>query len=124
MFDTDDGGEVTVEEFADCMKRFGSALTVDEISELVHELDENQDGTINVEEFAEMLKKHAAASMREDDKASQYIGPSAEREAGVCARLPHTQVFLGDTCTSSRTWEAHLDDIGAMLRAFRVQRAR
>jgi len=60
MFDTDDGGEVTVEEFADCMKRFGSALTVDEISELVHELDENQDGTINVEEFAEMLKKHAA----------------------------------------------------------------
>ena len=60
MFDPDNDGEVTVEEFAECMNRFGSALTVDEISDLVHELDENQDGTINVEEFSEMLKKHAA----------------------------------------------------------------
>ena len=60
MFDPDNDGEVTVEEFAECMNRFGSALTVDEISDLVHELDENQDGTINVEEFSEMLKKHSA----------------------------------------------------------------
>jgi len=47
-------------------------------------------------------------------------GTFQQAMAGVCACLPHTQVFLDDTCTSSRTWEAHLDDIEAMLGAFRA----
>ena len=37
-----------------------SRTRVDEISDLVHELDENQDGTINIEEFSAMLEKHAS----------------------------------------------------------------
>ena len=47
----DNSGTITVEEFIEALDRFGCKLTVDEVSELCHELDEDGDGEISREEF-------------------------------------------------------------------------
>ena len=59
MFDDDNSGSITCEEFVDAMKKFAPRMSLDEVNDLIRELDDNGDGTISEEEFTELLRKHA-----------------------------------------------------------------
>jgi len=58
FFDEDKSGHIATSEFFDKLANLDVGLTIDEITDLVRELDEDEDGLISEEEFAALLKKH------------------------------------------------------------------
>jgi len=61
MFDKDGSGSITASEFMQALEDFKVGLNVDEVTDLIRELDQDQDGTISEEEFAMLLEKHAGS---------------------------------------------------------------
>ena len=59
MFDTDGSGSISVGEFIDKMRSVAKDLSIDDITLIARELDEDQSGTISMEEFRELIEKHA-----------------------------------------------------------------
>jgi len=59
MFDTDGSGSLTIAEFKEALDAFKVGLTVDDVTELVKELDEDRNGIIDEQEFAHLLHRHA-----------------------------------------------------------------
>ncbi len=58
----DGSGSINANEFQNVMQSIGETLSVDEISDLVRELDEDGDGEIDFEEFGNMLRRHAVVT--------------------------------------------------------------
>jgi len=58
-FDDDGSGKITASEFMDKLVLVNVGLTVDEITDLIRELDEDNSGYICEEEFEVLLKKHS-----------------------------------------------------------------
>ncbi|GMH60646.1 hypothetical protein TL16_g03094 [Triparma laevis f. inornata] len=59
MFDADGSGSITIAEFKEALDAFDVGLSLDDITELVKELDEDRNGHIDQHEFAHLLKRHA-----------------------------------------------------------------
>ena len=59
MFDTDGSGSISVSEFIDKMRSVAKDLSIDDITLIARELDEDQSGTISMNEFHELIEKHA-----------------------------------------------------------------
>ncbi|KUI64238.1 Calmodulin [Cytospora mali] len=54
-YDTDQGGNITVEEFARVMRKTTPSISDEEVSKIVSEVDLDGDGTINFDEFITMM---------------------------------------------------------------------
>ncbi|KAF7908706.1 uncharacterized protein EAF01_004461 [Botrytis porri] len=54
-YDTDKGGNITVEEFGRVMKQSGQNPTEEELAQIIKEVDLDGDGTINFDEFIAMM---------------------------------------------------------------------
>ncbi|KAF7870270.1 hypothetical protein EAF04_004018 [Stromatinia cepivora] len=54
-YDTDKGGNITVEEFAHVMKESGQNPSEEELAQIIKEVDIDGDGTINFDEFIAMM---------------------------------------------------------------------
>ncbi|ROV97168.1 hypothetical protein VPNG_08789 [Cytospora leucostoma] len=54
-YDTDQGGNITVEEFARVMRKTNPSISDEEVSSIVGEVDLDGDGTINFDEFITMM---------------------------------------------------------------------
>ncbi|ROV87270.1 hypothetical protein VSDG_09882 [Cytospora chrysosperma] len=72
-YDTDQGGNITVEEFARVMRKTNPSISDKEVSKIVSEVDLDGDGTINFDEFITMMTgqpykspEPAAAAVGED----------------------------------------------------------
>ncbi len=50
-------GEVTLEEFINAVQKLDATMSVDEITGIVRDLDEDGNGTISLEEFTEFISK-------------------------------------------------------------------
>jgi len=59
MFDKDGSGSLTIAEFKESLDAFKVGLSIDDVTELVKELDEDRNGMIDEEEFAQLLRRHA-----------------------------------------------------------------
>ena len=59
MFDADGSGSITIAEFKEALDAFNVGLSLDDITELVKELDEDRNGHIDEHEFAHLLKRHS-----------------------------------------------------------------
>ena len=59
MFDTDGSGSISVSEFIDKMRSVAKDLSIDDITLIARELDEDESGTISMNEFHELIEKHA-----------------------------------------------------------------
>ncbi|KAF7952007.1 uncharacterized protein EAE97_001504 [Botrytis byssoidea] len=54
-YDTDKGGNITVEEFGRVMKQSGQNPSEEELAQIIKEVDLDGDGTINFDEFIAMM---------------------------------------------------------------------
>ncbi|KAL1849948.1 hypothetical protein Daus18300_013082 [Diaporthe australafricana] len=54
-YDTDKGGNITVEEFARVMRKTNPTVSDEEVSKIISEVDLDGDGTINFDEFITMM---------------------------------------------------------------------
>ncbi|KAG6367770.1 hypothetical protein INS49_001965 [Diaporthe citri] len=54
-YDTDKGGNITVEEFARVMRKTNPSVSDEEVSKIISEVDLDGDGTINFDEFITMM---------------------------------------------------------------------
>ncbi|OWF56439.1 Calmodulin-2 [Mizuhopecten yessoensis] len=55
VFDKDMKGFLTVNQVREALTTLGEALTFDEVEELIHSADKNDDGNINYKKFVEMM---------------------------------------------------------------------
>ncbi|CZT11035.1 hypothetical protein WAI453_007453 [Rhynchosporium graminicola] len=61
QYDTDKGGNITVEEFGRVMKASGQNPTAEELAQIIKEVDLDGDGTINFDEFIAMMTGRSRA---------------------------------------------------------------
>jgi calmodulin len=64
MFDRDDAGEITIEEFKRKLDAFNVGFSIDEVGAIVNELDEDNSGTIGLHEFENLLYKYYPKELR------------------------------------------------------------
>jgi Ca2+-binding EF-hand superfamily protein len=64
MFDKDDAGEITIEEFKRKLDAFNVGFSIDEVGAIVNELDEDNSGTIGLHEFEDLLYKYYPKELR------------------------------------------------------------
>lgn len=57
-YDTDGSGKISMKELAAFFKNQGSALSKQQVKDLMEEVDLNHDGEIDFEEFKEMMRPH------------------------------------------------------------------
>jgi len=59
LFDKDNSGSITVQEFIDGLRSFKVDLSEDDMTVLVEELDEDRSGDIALEEFEKLMRMQA-----------------------------------------------------------------
>jgi len=64
IFDKNDDGDISTQEFASVLQRLGNSLSVDDIQAVIDEVDINGDGQISLEEFEVMVRKHLLTQKR------------------------------------------------------------
>ncbi|APA11671.1 hypothetical protein sscle_08g064410 [Sclerotinia sclerotiorum 1980 UF-70] len=85
-YDTDKGGNITVEEFGHVMKESGKDISEEELAQIIKEVDIDGDGTINFDEFIAMMtgrtrqKKEDLKSIEDDLRAESAPIPVASEE--------------------------------------------
>ncbi|CAD6444595.1 b0789bfa-39c6-471b-aebf-143c8805a601 [Sclerotinia trifoliorum] len=85
-YDTDKGGNITVEEFGHVMKEAGKDISEEELAQIIKEVDIDGDGTINFDEFIAMMtgrtrQKKEYLKLNEDDlRAESAPIPVASEE--------------------------------------------
>ena len=57
MFDKDSSGTISLQELDGVMRKLGSSITHDELTEVINSVDVNNDGEIDFNEFVFMMKK-------------------------------------------------------------------
>ena len=72
MFDADGSGSITIEEFKEALDAFDVGLSLDDVTELVKELDEDRNGHIDEHEFAHLLHRHSHPPPELSSLANMY----------------------------------------------------
>merc|ERR1711988_270212 len=58
LFDKDQSGTISAEEFVETMKTLGTQMTKEDIDAIMEEVDTDRNGEISKEEFRSLLEKH------------------------------------------------------------------
>mmetsp|Transcript_21616 Transcript_21616/g.66061 ORF Transcript_21616/g.66061 Transcript_21616/m.66061 type:complete len:689 (-) Transcript_21616:1339-3405(-) len=67
LFDQDEDGAITIEQFKEGLDRFNANLSLDEVASLVRDLDQDGDGKVNIQEFSDMLEYYTGVDERDLD---------------------------------------------------------
>jgi len=66
LFDQDGDGTISIGEIKKILDQLKAGFTIDEITDIVSELDENGDNTIGLEEFEELVHRFYPQEFRDD----------------------------------------------------------
>ncbi|KAH8753829.1 hypothetical protein F5883DRAFT_189119 [Diaporthe sp. PMI_573] len=77
-YDTDKGGNITVEEFARVMRKTNPNVSDEEVSKIISEVDLDGDGTINFDEFITMMTGQPYKSPELAAAAGESTEPAAD----------------------------------------------
>ncbi|KAL3419481.1 calmodulin [Phlyctema vagabunda] len=95
-YDTDKGGNITVEEFGRVMKESGQNPTDEELAQIIREVDLDGDGTINFDEFIAMMtgrSRHPAPEPEPEPEAAAEPAPKPAAEAPVDAEAEYKSAW-------------------------------
>ena len=70
LFDTDNNGHITVEEFHSLLNKLGIKRTIHEVTEMVKFVDIDGNGQIEYEEFCEIINSQKTTKHEDDDAIS------------------------------------------------------
>ena len=122
MFDQDKNGSISASEVKSVLCALGQNPTQDEISDVVNELDVNQDGSIQFEEFiASMVRRnsHAQVSEKKDDLKAAFDVFDTDKNGRIdLMELKNLLRTLGEEVTDEQLHEmmatADLDKNGTI----------
>lgn len=93
MFDTDDSGNISIEELIACIRSLDELITVEDIGMMMHKCDVNSDGSISLDEFREMVP-HLANATEKTRRESAVAGYDPSKNMAKSAvTKPSVPVF-------------------------------
>ncbi|KAL2065256.1 hypothetical protein VTL71DRAFT_2925 [Oculimacula yallundae] len=81
QYDSDKGGNITVEEFGRVMKASGQNPSAEELAQIIKEVDLDGDGTINFDEFIAMMTGRSRAPPIEVSAPEKEVGIEKEGDS-------------------------------------------
>ncbi|KAM3075315.1 hypothetical protein ACMFMG_007245 [Clarireedia jacksonii] len=103
-YDTDKGGNITVEEFGRVMKESGQNPSEEQLAEIIKEVDIDGDGTINFDEFIAMMTGRKREPKPETASVPAAIEPTESKPISNPESAPiPVSSELGD---SEEDWKA------------------
>lgn len=73
MFDTDHNNNIDANEFQQLAFQLGEALTKEEVTEAIKQIDKNQDGVITFDEFYDWWSSAEHPDVREDSERAKQL---------------------------------------------------
>ncbi|KAH6557104.1 hypothetical protein KP509_1Z134400, partial [Ceratopteris richardii] len=102
MMDEDESGELSLQEFRELMKAFGTKVKTREIESLFLKADTNGDGKVDADELAQLLAEYQEEPDRKSDELSVTPGGAKKKKSilrrqGLMNRCPVCGEKLGQS---------------------------
>ena len=117
QFDKDKDGKISDKELKNAMVSMGQSPTDDEISEMMREVDLNQDGKIDFGEFMILMTKSSPDTQTEEEVINAFRVFDKEGNGLIASsELKHIMMTIGDKMTEEEADEmvneADIDEDG------------